>query len=74
MVLFTLVIVPWSIAVLVKAARSSGEYRFAFWDGGLLLEGRTLGRAGTNLFAAFAIALSVAAVTACALFASVLVR
>ncbi len=45
--------VPWCIAVLVKVARAwtrpEAPYAFAYWDGGALFRGRTVGRTGASL-------------------------
>jgi hypothetical protein len=46
------VMLAWAAAVLVKAARAVvGEYgyRFGRWDGGTMLEGKTLSRVGTHI-------------------------
>ena len=50
----------WCVAVLFKvlAVRGRGEpYRFTQWDGGLMLRGKELERAGTLWFAGFALVL-----------------
>ena len=50
----------WCVAVLFKvlAVRGRGEpYRFTQWDGGLMLRGKELERAGTLRFAGFALVL-----------------
>ena len=56
--LLSILILVWSIAVLCKVAstRSRGvPYEFTMWDGGLLLRGQVLGRAGSIAFGVFAL-------------------
>jgi hypothetical protein len=55
----------WCAAVLVKVvgARSRKEpYRFAMWDGGLMLSGNELGPVGQIVWAVLAIALGAVAI------------
>jgi hypothetical protein len=54
----------WCAAVVVKVlgARSRKQpYRFAMWDGGLMLSGNELGPVGQIVFAALAVALGAVA-------------
>lgn len=54
----------WCAAVVVKVlgARSRRQpYRFAMWDGGLMLSGNELGPVGQIVFAALAVALGAVA-------------
>jgi hypothetical protein len=55
------VVLLWSIAVLCKlvSVHSSGTpYTFTMWDGGLMLRGRVLGRAGSIALAVFCIVMA----------------
>ena len=55
---FWSLVVLWSLAIVVKAVkalrRGDGTYRFSIWDGGLMKEGKLLGRRGTQVKLAFA--------------------
>lgn len=54
----------WSAAVIIKVLGVRGrreKYRFAMWDGGLMLRGTELGATGQVLFAGLAVALAIAA-------------
>jgi hypothetical protein len=58
--ILSVAVLVWSLAVLCKLAlaRSRGEpYTFTQWDGGLVLRGRVLGRAGATGFAVFCVVL-----------------
>jgi hypothetical protein len=55
----------WCVAVVVKVlgARSRKQpYRFAMWDGGLMLRGNELGPVGQILWALMAVALGAVAI------------
>ena len=59
-IVLSLLALVWCVAVLVKVigARQRGEpYRFAQWDGGLMLRGKTLGTNGVLGFAIMAVVL-----------------
>ncbi len=60
---FILASILWSIAVLTKIARGWGQpfavYKFASWDGGVMLRHRSLRRGGAALLGAVALGILV---------------
>lgn len=61
--LFMLLAVVWSVAVAAKSfqvVKSATNYTFAFWDGGMIRMGKTLGATGTKV--KFVLSAAIAAV------------
>jgi hypothetical protein len=56
----SLLIFLWCLAVVIKVAGVLSRrepYEFTWWDGGLMLNGKAMGRAGSAWFGVFALAL-----------------
>ncbi len=59
---FSLLAIAWCLAALVKVIEVRGRganYRFTWWDGGMMLNGKELGPSASWGFAAFSVGLLV---------------